>query len=193
MLGGATCDIPVSSGFLPLSLSGGSLWSACVGPIPAAVRGGGVFWLGFPVRRVASAKCLPEWSAARRTETTEGGAFLYLFSRFLFAAGLVGCGPDAVGDDDSRGDWLRLPSSRSLPGLCIASEPVISPGNVMSYCMISSALGPVIREGAEDIRARLPSFVFLSGWRRGRGRGHRMCTDSHATATICRGKCWPHP
>lgn len=68
------------------------------------------------------------------TDRTEGGAFLYLFSRFLFAAGL-----SCVADVWSCGD--RLPSSPSTSGLGIVSEPVKSREKVMSYCM-RLAMGP---------------------------------------------------
>lgn len=63
------------------------------------------------------------------TDRTEGGAFLYLFSRFLFAAGLI-CAADVW----SCGDML--PSSPSISGLGILSEPVKSLEKVMSYCTI---------------------------------------------------------
>lgn len=53
----------------------------------------------------------------RLTDRTDGGAFLYLFSRFLFAAGLS-CAADVW----SCGDML--PSSPSTSGLGIVSEPV---------------------------------------------------------------------
>lgn len=64
----------------------------------------------------------------RLTDRTEGGAFLYLFSRFLLAAGLS-CAEDVW----SCGDML--PSSPSMSGLGIVSDPVKSLEKVMSYCL----------------------------------------------------------
>lgn len=67
-----------------------------------------------------------------RTDKTDGGAFLYLFSRFRFPAGLD-CAPVSAGI--SRGD--SLPSSASLlSGLGKALMPVKSPEKFMSYLRV---------------------------------------------------------
>lgn len=72
-------------------------------------------------------------TGGKLTDNTDGGAFLYLFSRFLFAAGFGCVSVAVVLADVSSGD--SLPSSASLlSGLEKAVAPLKSPEKVMSYC-----------------------------------------------------------
>lgn len=66
-----------------------------------------------------------------RTDRTDGGAFLYLFSRFRFAVILVGCVVVIAGDVVSG---VSLPHSASLlSGLGTVLAPVKSREKGMSY------------------------------------------------------------
>lgn len=71
------------------------------------------------------------------TDKTDGGAFLYLFSRFRFVVGLLLLGCVAVVAGDIVLEVVSLPPSASLPSeLDDVLAPINSRDNVMSYWIL---------------------------------------------------------